>query len=155
MSAVTAKVVAVADASRAAKSAAVADVPTAATTASVADTRARLVGGQFASATEVALFDESRFVGVVPIERLLSPADLVRIGDLAEEAVVAPPESDLEAAARATARRGGRSVAVVDDEGRFLGLVPSACLLQILELEQALQSRDGQVVTGWQRDRPR
>ena len=73
-------------------SAAVADVPTAATTASVADTRALLVGGQFASATEVALVDESRFVGVVPIERLASAADLVRIGDLAEEAVVTPPE---------------------------------------------------------------
>ena len=33
------------------------------------------------------------------------------------------------------ARSGGRSVAVVDAEGRFLGLVPPTRLLQILELE--------------------
>jgi magnesium transporter len=142
MSAALAKVVDVAEAIGAAGSledtaanAAVSDVPTAATTASAADTRAQLVGGQFASATEIALFDESRFVGVVPVERLLSAADHVAVGDLAEDAVVARPESDLEAAARATAQRGGRSVAVVDSEGRFLGLVPSARLLQILELE--------------------
>ena len=45
------------------------------------------------------------------------------------------PEADLEAAARATARSGGRSVAVVDAEGRFLGLVPPTRLLQVLELE--------------------
>jgi len=142
MSAALARVVAVGDAIRAAEgledtaaNAAVSDVPTAATTASAADTRARLVGGQFASATELALFEKSRFVGVVPIERLLSAAGAVPVGDLVEEAVIAPPESDLEAAARATARRGGRSVAVVDGEGRFLGLVPTARLLQILELE--------------------
>lgn len=118
-----------------AASATVSDVPRAATTAGAAETRAQLVGGQFASATEIALFDDGRFAGVVPIERLLSAADSVPVGDLAEEAVVVAPESDLEAAARATARRGGRSVAVVGTEGRFLGLVPSARLLQILELE--------------------
>jgi magnesium transporter len=135
-------VVAVAEANRAAgsledtaASATVSDVPTAATTARAAETRAQLVGGQFASATEIALFDDGRFVGVVPIERLLSAADSVPVGDLAEEAVVVAPEFDLEAAARATARRGGRTVAVVGTEGRFLGLVPSARLLQILELE--------------------
>ena len=142
MSAALARVVAVAEAIRPAGSledtaahAAVSDVPTATTTASAADTRAHLVGRRFASATEIALFDDGRFVGAVPIERLLSAADTVPVGDLAEEMVIAGPESALEAAARSTARRGGRSVAVVDAEGRFLGLVPGARLLQILELE--------------------
>jgi magnesium transporter len=142
MSAVPARVVAVAEAIFAARSLedtganlAVADVPTAAATASAAEAGAQLADGQFASATEIALFDAGRFVGVVPIERLLSAPDPVPVGALAEEAVVVPPESGLEADARATARRGGRSVAVVDYEGRFFGLVPGARLLQILELE--------------------
>jgi len=142
VSAGPATVAAVAEAIRAAGSVAdlagdnaVADVPTAAAMASAVDTRARLVGGRFSSVTEIAVFEESRFLGVVPIERLLSAADSVPVGDLAEEAVVVSPQADLEAAARATARRGGRAVAVVDANGRFLGLVPTARLLQILELE--------------------
>lgn len=115
--------------------AAVADVPTASPTARASEVRASLVGRDFASATEIVLLDDSRFVGVVPIERLLASADEAVLGDLGDEAARVSPEADLEAAARATARSGGRSIAVVDSAGRFLGLVRPTRLLQQLELE--------------------
>lgn len=115
--------------------AAVRDVPVASPAARAADVRSALAGRRFASATELALLDDSRFVGVVPIERLLSAADQTQLGDLAEESARVSPDADLEAAARATARGIGRSVAVVDVGGRFLGLVPPKRLLQQLELE--------------------
>ena len=131
-----------ADAIRAAESlegiagqAAVADVPLAAPGARAGEVQASLASRQFASITEIALLAEGRFVGVIPIERLLASADETPLGELAEEAVIVAPEADLEAAARATARRGRRSVAVVDGEGRFQGLVPPDRLLRVLELE--------------------
>jgi magnesium transporter len=131
----------VADAIRAAGSldtaghVAVFDVPVAAATASAAGVRAALAGREFASATEIVLLEDERLVGVVPIERLLAAVDETPLGDLAEEPARVAPEADLEAAARATARSGGRSVAVVDTAGRFFGLVPPARLLEQLELE--------------------
>jgi magnesium transporter len=99
------------------------------------DVRGSLVGRRLANAIDVAVVADGRFLGVVPIERLLtSPGDSL-IGELAEEAIVVPPETDLETAARTAARRGHRSVAVVDAGGRFHGFVPPERLLQLLELE--------------------
>lgn len=115
--------------------AAVSDVPLAAPGARAGEVRATLAGRQFASATEITLLEDGRFVGLVPIERLLASADQTPLGALSEEPALVPPEADLEVAARATARRGGRSVAVVDADGRFYGLVPPDRLLHVLELE--------------------
>jgi len=114
---------------------AVSDVPVADPTARSIDVRAALVGRPFASATEIALLEEERFVAIVPIERLLASADETSVGELAETPVIVQPEADLEAAARAAARSGGRGVAVVDADGRFHGLVPPDRLLELLELE--------------------
>lgn len=97
--------------------------------------RAALSGRRFVSATEIAVLDGERFAGLVPVEALLSAAGETPVGELAVQPVVVSPDSDLEAATRATARRGGRSVAVVDGQGRFRGLVPPARLLHVLELE--------------------
>jgi magnesium transporter len=114
--------------------AAVADVPTASPSARAADVREALTGRRLESATEIVVLAGARFVGVVTIERLLASTDAT-VGDLVEEAPRVSPEADLEAAARATARSGGRSIAVVDSAGRFLGLVPPTRLLRHLELE--------------------
>lgn len=113
----------------------VSDVPRAAPDARTGEVRATLIGLDFASVTEIALIEEGRFVGLVPIERLLGAADQTPVSTLAEEPAIVPPDAGLEAAARATARRGGRSVAVVDADGRFHGLVPPDRLLHLLELE--------------------
>jgi magnesium transporter len=115
--------------------AAASDVPRAPSAAAAGQVRDALAGRQFASVTEIAVLDDERFVGVVPIERLLAAADDTPLGELAETPAVVTPEADLEAAARATALRAGRSVAVVDSDGRFTGLVPPDRLLYVLELE--------------------
>jgi magnesium transporter len=115
--------------------AAVSDVPRAAPGARVSAVRALLTGRSFVSVTEVVLLDSERFVGLVPIERLLASADETPLRELAEEPAPVPPGADLEVAAREIAQSGGRSVAVVDAEGRFHGLVPPDRLLQVLEQE--------------------
>jgi magnesium transporter len=83
----------------------------------------------------MAVVADGRFLGVVPVERLLTSAGETPMGALAEEVVVVPPDADLEAAARTAARQGSSSVAVVDADGRFHGFVPPERLLQHLELE--------------------
>lgn len=100
-----------------------------------ADARAGLVGRSFASATEIAVLDGERFAGLVPVEALLAAEEGTPLAQLVVESAVVPSGADLEAATRATARQGGRSVAVVDEQGRFQGLVPSERLLLVLELE--------------------
>jgi len=112
------------------------DVPTAAAEDRASDVRAMLAGRRYACATEIAVLDGERLVGVVSVEALLAAADDAVLARLVVEpsAVVAPGD-DLETATRVTARTGGRCVAVVDERGRFQGLVPSETLLRILELE--------------------
>jgi magnesium transporter len=113
----------------------VSEVPRASTAARAGEVRAALTGRRFGSATEVAVVEGERLVGVVGIERLLAAPDGVPVGELADAPEVVSPEMDLEVATRAAARSGGRSVAVVDAEGRFHGLVPPGRLLCVLELE--------------------
>lgn len=97
--------------------------------------RASLDGVSFASATDVAVLDGERLVGLVPIERLLAAPAATPLGELAEKRPTVRPDSDLEAAAREAAATGARTVAVVDDGGRFVGLVAPEHLLRVLELE--------------------
>lgn len=110
-------------------------VPRAAPSARAGDVRATLAGRRFASATEVAVLEGERFVGLVAIEDALAAPDATLLGELVATPVVVGPEADLESAARTLARRGARCIAVVDAEGRFYGLVPPGRLLQIVELE--------------------
>jgi magnesium transporter len=114
---------------------AVAAVPRGAPTAQVGEMRAALFKGLFASATEIAVVDGSRLVGIVPIEALLEASDGALLGDLVQTPVTAAPEEDVETATRAVARASARSLAVVDGDGRFHGLVPAGRLLQVLEME--------------------
>ena len=114
---------------------AVADVPTEAAEARAEDVRAGLAGRRFTCATELAVLDGERFLGLVPAEELLSAGDDTPLGELVLESAAVAPEADLEASTRATAHRGGRCIAVVDEHGRFHGLVPPERLLQVLEHE--------------------
>jgi magnesium transporter len=88
--------------------------------------------------TEIAVLAGDRLIGVVPVERVLTAADDATLGDLAAPATVVAADADVEIATRAAARAGRRTVAVVDDRGRFTGLIPSERLLQVLEREHEL-----------------
>jgi magnesium transporter len=114
---------------------AVADVPRTTPTTRAEELRAALPVRAFTSATEVAVLDGERFVGLVPIERVLAAPDEALLGELADVPVLALPEAELEAATREAARTRGRCIAVVDRGGRFHGLVPPDRLLLVLELE--------------------
>jgi magnesium transporter len=109
-----------------------ADVPRARPDAVAGDVRAGLAGRSFASAVDLAVCDGERLVGVVPIERLLAAAAHVPVGELAEAAVSVPADADEELAAARMARNGGRSVAVVDGGGAFVGLVSPTQAVRVL-----------------------
>ena len=101
-----------------------AGIPRAHPEAPAGEVRKGLVGRSFASAVDLAVCDGDRLVGLVPIERLLAAAEDRPVGELAEPAVSVRAGVDEELAAARLARSGGRSLAVVDDAGAFVGLVP-------------------------------
>jgi magnesium transporter len=114
---------------------AVTQVPQAKPSTPAGEARASLYGRAFTSATEVAVLDGERLVGLVAVERLLDAADQTPLRDLVDAPVVVGPDDDLEAATREAAKRASRTIAVVDSGGRFHGLVPANRLLGVLELE--------------------
>jgi magnesium transporter len=71
----------------------------------------------------------------VPIERLLAAASGVVVDTLVSAGIRVESSVDLEIAARDAARSGARSVAVIDESGTFLGVVPPETLLRHLEFE--------------------
>jgi magnesium transporter len=109
------------------------DVPSADVAAAVGDVRAAL---KRASLAEVAALDGDRFVGLVPLERLLAAAPDALLRSLLDgAAATVAPDADQEAVAWEAAHRGARSVAVVDGDGRLLGVVPPERLIAVLEHE--------------------
>lgn len=99
--------------------------------------RAALDGRRFESATEIAVVDaDGRYVGLVPIERLLgAPADEKM--ELLVEAAGATihPEAAPALTAHVLGTTGQRAIAVVDGNGRFVGLVPSLEIVALLHDE--------------------
>jgi magnesium transporter len=92
-----------------------------------ADTTGRvregLLGRSFAC-VDVAVCEGDRLVGVVPIERLLAAPAETPLAELLQPATVVGSDADEEVAAQQLARSTGHSIAVVDDRGRFVGLLP-------------------------------
>jgi magnesium transporter len=108
-------------------------VPQAAPEDTVADVLARMRGRAFDSVSAVAVTDGERLVGVVTIERLLAAHDSQPMRDLLDpSAPVATPNTDQERAVWVALRRGRLDLAVVDDEGRYRGLIPPQRLVRIL-----------------------
>jgi magnesium transporter len=121
--------------SRIAGELAVSDVPRAAPASLAGDVRSSLVGASFACATDVAVLDGERLVGLAPIEQVLAASHDTSLGQLLAPAPAVSALEDVEVATRRAARSGGRSLPVVDAGGRFVGLVPADRLLRVLELE--------------------
>ena len=103
---------------------------------SVASVRGRLIGARFDCADDVAVVRDRAFLGLVPIERLLSASDDARVDEVMDpDPPLVTPTADQESVAWEMVRRGESSVAVVDDEGRFVGLVPPHRMLRVLLIE--------------------
>ncbi len=111
-------------------------VPRAAPDATAGGVLSCLVGASYDSAVDVAVCDGDRLLGLLTIERLLAAAPDTRVGDLMDDdPPVVGPGVDREQAAWKAADHGQGSLAVVDGNGTFLGLVPPAGLLEILLAE--------------------
>jgi magnesium transporter len=112
------------------------DVPVVPPDASASDVLAALEGRRFATTAAVAVCDDGRLVGLVRLEDLFAaPRDTAAAELVDRDAVVAPTSMDREVAVQGAVHRGRDTVAVVDDAGRFVGLVPPSEVLAVLAAE--------------------
>jgi magnesium transporter len=108
-------------------------VPVARRDQRVGEIRRQLEGREFRCAEDVVVLEAGSLVGLVSIERLLaadSNADIADIMDPDPPSVA--PDTDQERAAREMVDRHECSLAVVDADGRFLGLIPPYRMLRVL-----------------------
>jgi magnesium transporter len=108
-------------------------VPRAEPMSRVGEVRQSLLGRSFESADDVAVCEGDRLVGLVTIERLLAaPADAPLREIMDPDPPVVAPGVDQEVAAWRMVRQGESSLAVVDERGRFKGLIPPNRMLAVL-----------------------
>ena len=85
---------------------------------------------------DVPVCSGGSLVGIVPVERLLAaPADEPIAAVMETSVARASPRDDQERVALIAARAGARSVAVVDEAGRLVHMVPPTRLIAVLSDE--------------------
>nr|WP_283616268.1 magnesium transporter [Mycolicibacterium poriferae] len=108
-------------------------VPTAGELTPVDDALDAMRGHRFDSAAAVAVLDGRRLVGVATIEQLLAAPAGACLRDVMDASPpVVAPDTDREHAAWQAVQRGEPGLAVVDDDGRFRGLISPQQLLTVL-----------------------
>lgn len=111
-------------------------VPTTTPESTAGEVRAALTGQQYACATDVAVCVDGRLIGLVPIEVLLAaPADAPARTIMDPDPPVVRPGADQEQAAWKAVQQGESALAVVDEAGGFVGLIPPQRLLAVLLAE--------------------
>lgn len=113
---------------------------------SAEDARRRLIGQEYESASHIIVCEGEAFLGVVRVEDLLAADGEATLGELMDrQAPVAAPGVDQEVAAWRAARHGESALAVVDRQGRFVGVIPPHRLLAVLlsEHEEDLSRMGG------------
>jgi magnesium transporter len=108
-------------------------VPVAAPDRPVDDVLRELRGQPFDSVATVAVCVGDRLVGLATIERVLAAAGDAELADVMDpDPPVVGPRTDQEQAVWQSLQRGESALAVVGDDGRFLGIIPSDRLIGIL-----------------------
>ncbi len=108
-------------------------VPRAPPGATAGEIRKGLASQAFDCVTDVAVCEGSSLRGLLIIEKLLSAPEGALAGDLMDpDPPVVSPGTDQEVAAWKAVQHGESSLAVVDADGTFLGLVPPRRLLSVL-----------------------
>jgi magnesium transporter len=108
-------------------------VPCASPSELAGDVRRALAGQRYESADTIAVLEDGRLGGLVEIEALLAADEDTPIGSLvAAEPTVVHPGVDQERAVHHLVRSGASSLAVVDEHGAFLGLIPPGRMLAVL-----------------------
>lgn len=109
------------------------DVPTSDPQSTAGDLRRSLVGRRFTVVDDIALLEDDRVVGLLRIEDLLAAADDVPVGELMDpDPPIVGEGVDQEVVAWRAVDRAESCLVVVDDTGRFLGLIPPHRLLGVL-----------------------
>jgi magnesium transporter len=113
-----------------------ADVPVIEPDQTVGEVRELLVGRHYESASHVVVCDAERFIGLVTIEDLLRAPTQTLVKSLMDtSAPVVAPGVDREVAAWRAVRHGESALAVVDERGRFIGVITPRRLLAVLLAE--------------------
>jgi magnesium transporter len=108
------------------------NVPVAEPSVPVGAVREMLAGRRYESASHVVVCRAGSFLGIVTIEDLLSaPADAA-VATIMDGAPVVAPGVDQEVAAWRAVRHGESALAVVDENGRFVGVIPPHRLVEVL-----------------------
>ena len=115
----------------------VTSVPVCAAADLAGEVRASILGTTFGSVADVAVCEERdgrlALLGLIPAERLLGARDDETASALMDpDPPVVTPGLSQEKAAWKAVQHGESSLAVVDSDGRFKGLVPPARLLGVL-----------------------
>jgi len=109
------------------------NVPMASPNDGVASVVSSLQGHRFDSASVIAVLDNARLVGLVTIERLLAAPPTALVADVMDSNPSAvAPHTDQEHAAWRAVQHGEPGLAVVDESGRFHGLISPQQLLAVL-----------------------
>ncbi|HSJ17310.1 MAG TPA: magnesium transporter [Solirubrobacterales bacterium] len=111
-------------------------VPVASENETAAEVRGGLVGADFDYVEDVAVLDGEELVGLVRLERLLAADAGARVRELMDpDPPRVAPETDQEAAAWKMVAHRESSLAVVDEDGGFRGLIPPYRMLGALLAE--------------------
>ena len=111
-------------------------IPTGRPDQQVTETRAGLDGTEFDSVDDVAVLDGSRLVGVISIERLLASNPERTLSEVMDpDPPVVSPGVNQEVAPWRMVRHGESSLGVVDEDRRFVGLIPPRRMLKVLLAE--------------------
>ena len=111
-------------------------IPTASPHEAVGATLDAMRGRRFDSAAAVAVLDDGRLVGVATIEQMLAAPEGARLREVMDSSPpVVTPDTDQEHAAWQAVQRGEPGLAVVDEDGRFCGLISPQQLLGVLLAE--------------------
>jgi len=99
-------------------------VPVASTHTTAGELRQSIVGVHFGSGTHIGVCDDGKLVGVLRVEELFGALPGETIGEImdADPPVVAPG-SDQEKAAWKALQHGESALAVIDNDGRFVGFL--------------------------------
>jgi magnesium transporter len=125
---------------------ATANVPVVRRLERVNDVRTRLVGQSYESASHIVVCEADRFHGMVTIEQLLmAEADATIESLMDREAPFVAPGVDQEVAAWRAVRHGESALAVVDQRGHFVGVIPPHRIVAVLlsEHEEDLSRAGG------------
>lgn len=114
------------------------NIPLAGPSERAGEVRRSLAGRSFDSAADVAVVTDGRLLGLVAIERLLAADEDALLGDIMDDTPpIVAPDVDQEVAAWRMVRQQETSLAVIDEDGRFRGLVPPIRMLAVLLEEHA------------------